>query len=435
MTPALPAASAYPSLRLPADATALTKNVPNYPGNGGHIITGPTAVCGAQPGDVLKIEILSLSPRKNPLTGKAYGVNGQNGPYIPLNTKNADGTNATTAGSSIVYEVDYDEYGGWGYPVYGFFSAPIIPPDNGTNTAGAITPHKVNYGIKTSADSTGFDPVTYPPGFQSTLNSSTDLQYMNASFQYRIPLRPFLGTIGVTPSNAANYINGAPNGTLGAATTAPSRFGGNMDNWRVGAGSTLYVRVEVPGANFFFGDCHTAQGDSEISGTAIETSLTAVYRLTTLPAATLPAALQNLSFPILETADAIDIQGFALNNYLDELPVPSQIATAGGRSVDAALAHAYQNVRDFLVKGFAMQEREALSLISTGVDFGVTQVVDSNFGVHANLRKSIFSAKPATTPAGLFTGPASRKLKGQGGEVEEEAMDLLSLLKRFEAKK
>lgn len=44
-----------------------------------------------------------------------------------------------------------------------------------------------------------------------------------------------------------------------------------------------------------------------------------------------------------------------LNNYLDELPVPSQIATAGGRSVDAALAHAYQNVRDFLVKGFAMQ--------------------------------------------------------------------------------
>lgn len=41
-------------------------------------------------------------------------------------------------------------------------------------------------------------------------------------------------------------------------------------------------------------DCHSAQGDAEISGTAIETSLTAVYRLTTLPQATLPAALQNL---------------------------------------------------------------------------------------------------------------------------------------------
>jgi hypothetical protein len=47
--------------------------------------------------------------------------------------------------------------------------------------------------------------------------------------------------------------------------------------------------------------------------------------------------------------------GCQLNNYLDELPVPSQIATAGGRNLDAALAHAYQNIRDFLVKGFAMQ--------------------------------------------------------------------------------
>lgn len=57
-------------------------------------------------------------------------------------------------------------------------------------------PHKINYGVKSSANSTDFDPVTYPVGFQSTLNSSTDIQYMDAQFQYRIPLRPFLGTIG-----------------------------------------------------------------------------------------------------------------------------------------------------------------------------------------------------------------------------------------------
>jgi hypothetical protein len=65
-----------------------------------------------------------------------------------------------------------------------------------------------------------------------------------------------------------------------------------------------------------------------------------------------------------------------------------------------------------------VQEREALSLISTGVDFGVTQVVDSNYGVHALLRKSIFSTKaPTDGHSAIFTGPASRKLKGQVSPV------------------
>ncbi|GAQ79555.1 acetamidase/formamidase [Klebsormidium nitens] len=415
----------------PSNATASTKPLPILPGGAGHIITGPLSVCGALPGDVLKIEILSLSPRKNPLTGKAYGINSQNGPYIPLNVKNADGTNVSTTSSSIIYEVDFDEYGGWGQPIYGFFPPSLIPPDNGTVVTSATVPHKTNIGVKSSATATGFDPVEYPPGFQSTLNQSTDIQYMDASFNWRIPLRPFLGTIGVTPANAANYINGAPNGTLGASTTAPSRFGGNMDNWRVGTGSTLYVQVEVPEAKFFFGDCHAAQGDAEISGTAIEASLTAVYRISVLPQATLPNALKNLTFPIVETKDHIDIQGFALNNYLDELAVPSQIAQFG-RSNDKALANAYQNTRNFLVKGFGMQEREALSLISTGVDFGIAQCVDSNWGVHGLIPKSIFSSKSAAG-GGLFSGPASRKLKGQ--DQEEEPMDLVSILRRFEAKK
>lgn len=44
----------------------------------------------------------------------------------------------------------------------------------------------------------------------------------------------------------------------------------------------------------------------------------------------------------------------------------------------------------------------------------MTQVVDSNYGVHALLRKAIFSTKPPTDGhSAIFTGPASRKLKGQ----------------------
>jgi hypothetical protein len=60
-----------------------------------------------------------------------------------------------------------------------------------------VTPHKTNYGIRSSSgNSTGFDPVEYPVGFQSTLNSTSDITYMDAAFDWRIPLRPFLGTIG-----------------------------------------------------------------------------------------------------------------------------------------------------------------------------------------------------------------------------------------------
>jgi hypothetical protein len=61
----------------------------------------------------------------------------------------------------------------------------------------AVTPHKTNYGLRSSSgNSTGFDPVEYPVGFQSTLNATSDITYMDAAFEWRIPLRPFLGTIG-----------------------------------------------------------------------------------------------------------------------------------------------------------------------------------------------------------------------------------------------
>jgi acetamidase/formamidase len=38
-----------------------------------------------------------------------------------------------------------------------------------------------------------------------------------------------------------------------------------------------------------------------------------------------------------------------------------------------------------------LTEDEAISLLSVAVDFRVTQVVDGNWGIHAILRKSIFS--------------------------------------------
>lgn len=48
----------------------------------------------------------------------------------------------------------------------------------------------------------------------------------------------------------------------------PSYTGGNIDNWRIGKGATMYYPVAVPGALFSAGDPHASQGDSELCGTA-----------------------------------------------------------------------------------------------------------------------------------------------------------------------
>lgn len=66
----------------------------------------------------------------------------------------------------------------------------------------------------------------------------------------------------------------------------PGYFGGNLDNWRAGKGSKVYLSVSVDGALFSVGDPHPSQGDSELCGTAIECSLTGVFHPTRKPRST-----------------------------------------------------------------------------------------------------------------------------------------------------
>jgi acetamidase/formamidase len=84
-----------------------------------------------------------------------------------------------------------------------------------------------------------------------------------------LPYRPFPGTLGVAlPEPGAHSI------------LPPSRFGGNMDTKHLNPGTTLYLPVAVEGALFSLGDTHAAQGDGEVCGTAIETAMDVVLRLT-----------------------------------------------------------------------------------------------------------------------------------------------------------
>ena len=62
-------------------------------------------------------------------------------------------------------------------------------------------------------------------------------------------------------------------------TIPPSYTGGNIDNWRIGKGATMYYPVAVEGALLSAGDPHASQGDSELCGTAIECSMTGTFQL------------------------------------------------------------------------------------------------------------------------------------------------------------
>ncbi len=94
---------------------------------------------------------------------------------------------------------------------------------------------------------------------------------------------------------------------------------------------------------------------------------------------------------MLETQDEWLVHGFSFANYLSELGSGAQTEIYKKSSVDLALRDAFRKMRKFLMTTKKLTEDEAISLISLGVDFGVTQVVDGNWGVHAVIRKDIFA--------------------------------------------
>ena len=81
---------------------------------------------------------------------------------------------------------------------------------------------------------------------------------------------------------------------------------------------------------------------------------------------------------------------FTYPNYLAELGPEAQTAIAAHSSLDKAMRDAFRKLRRFLMTTQHLSEDEAIALMSVGADFGVTQVVDANWGVHGTIRKSMF---------------------------------------------
>ena len=80
---------------------------------------------------------------------------------------------------------------------------------------------------------------------------------------FTVPTRPMLGCVAVAPGFGSAP---PPSGDSG-------RFGGNMDFNEIVEGTTVYLPVVQPGALLYVGDGHAVQGDGELNGNALETSM------------------------------------------------------------------------------------------------------------------------------------------------------------------
>ncbi|WP_375688544.1 acetamidase/formamidase family protein [Pseudooceanicola sp. LIPI14-2-Ac024] len=240
----------------------------------GHMLTGPVHVAGAEPGDVLQIDILSVDP---------------------IDT--------------------------WGYTA--------VKPLRGT----------------------------LPEEFDSPaiIHPEIDIERRTARLPWgtEVALAPFFGVMAVAPPPHWGRLS----------TIQPRKFGGNMDNKELQAGSTLYLPVFVTGALFSAGDGHGVQGDGEVCITALETGLRGRFRLTVRKDL-------GYAYPFAETGTHLISIG--MNEDLDE-----------------AARIAVREMIDHICRRTALTREQAYMLCSLQGDLRVTQTVDGEKGCHMMMAKSV----------------------------------------------
>lgn len=225
--------------------------------DGPHVVTGPVHVRGAEPGDVLRVEVVSLHPRAR------YGI---------VSNRHGHGLLA------------------------GEFPEGPLPDDD------ADARHW--QGFRTA---TTFCAVERRRGrLFGAINGA-------GGVRVRFPLAPFMGimAVGVDVGGDAGPRGGTDadgpdpdEAAAGVPSTSVGLHGGAMDCRDLGVGARLYLPVQVPGALFAVGDPHYSLGDGKIGMTALEGPLRATFRLTTLREAAARAVLGTLREPFVETDTA-----------------------------------------------------------------------------------------------------------------------------------
>jgi len=165
----------------------------------------------------------------------------------------------------------------------------------------------------------------------------------------RIPIRPFAGTLGVAPA------------TPGVLSAIPPRpVGGNLDVRDLVAGVDLYLPIAVDGALFSVGDTHAAQGDGELAGSAIESSMSAAFRFEVLKTQTTDGPWFTTPGPVSRHLDAAGYH----------------VALGVNESLMEAAKDAVRRMIDVLGGEHGLRPEDAYLLLSVCADLRINQLVN-----------------------------------------------------------
>lgn len=227
--------------------------------------------------------------------------------------------------------------------------------------------YRVPYGVISNRHGKGALPGEFPINGADIYTKVIPIDMANDIGVFRpsngqpnlsIPLKPFMGIMGVVPADPAQAVNSVP----------PGVYGGNIDIKRLGVGSSLYLPIQVPGALFYSGDPHCAQANGEVALTAIECSLTPTFELVLHKG-------MALAQPMGETED-------------------TWIAVGLDEDLDEAMKESVRESLRIINSEYGLTEQDALLLGSAAVDFEVSQVVDIVKGIHGVIAKKLFEPMP-----------------------------------------
>lgn len=180
-----------------------------------------------------------------------------------------------------------------------------------------------------------------------------------------VPVRPMLGCIGVAPGFGSPPISAQDSGD----------FGGNMDFNLLSQGATLYLAVNQPGALLYVGDGHALQGDGELNGNALETSMDIEFTVDVLRE-------KNIGTPRAENADYLMAMGLA-------------------GSLDSAFREATSELASWLQSDYALSDGDVAALLGSSIQYNISEVADRNVGVVAKIPKRTLAQLKPDAPGSM----------------------------------
>jgi acetamidase/formamidase len=168
---------------------------------------------------------------------------------------------------------------------------------------------------------------------------------------YSVPVRPMLGCVATAVGPAQ-----APPGTGDSG-----RFGGNMDFNEIVEGATVYLPVSNPGALLYVGDGHAVEGDGELNGNALETSMDVEFTVDLIPG-------KGIRGPRVESATHIMAMGL-------------------GGSLEDALRGATGGMAAWLNEDYKLTPSEVAQVLGSSAEYRISEVADRNAGVVLKISK------------------------------------------------